>query len=211
MPSEHELMDRYGVGRPSIREAMQALENMGLITIQQGERARVKRMTAEDILNQIDGATRHLLYSSSQNLEQLMEARQVFESGVTLLAAKRATDNDIKKLKKRLEYMRECQGERSKFLKADQAFHICIAEISGNSILLAVSKAMFKWLSGHHIDHHRNLIGVPGMEDLTLKEHAAIFDRIAKRDSNGAANLISEHILRVNKLFVQIEKSNSSS
>jgi DNA-binding FadR family transcriptional regulator len=203
MPSEHEIMERYGVGRPAVREALQTIENMGLISIQHGERARVKKVTAEDVLGQIDSTTRHLLSSSSQNVEHLLEARQIFEAGVVILATQRASSNCIAKLKKKLEAMRNAKGDRAKFLKNDQDFHTTIAEISGNPILQAVSNAMFRWLSESHRDYERNLLGVPELEDLTLKEHEAIFEHISKGDANGAAKSISDHILRVNKLYSQ--------
>jgi DNA-binding FadR family transcriptional regulator len=203
MPSEHELMERYSVGRPAVREALQTIENMGLISIQHGERAKVKKVTAEDVLVQIDSTARHLLSGSSQNVEHLREARQVFEAGVVILATQRATSNCIAKLKQKLETMRDCKGNRAAFLKADREFHTTIAEISGNPILQAVSKAMFKWLSESHRDHERNLLGVPDLEDLTLKEHEAIFAHISNGDANGAAKSISDHILRVNKLYGQ--------
>lgn len=204
MPSEHELMERYSVGRPAVREALQTIENMGLISIQHGERAKVKKVTVEDILIQIDSTTRHILSSSLQNVEHLREARQVFEAGVVILATQRASSNCIAKLKKKLEVMHVSKNNRAEFLKADQDFHTTIAEISGNPILLAVSKAMFKWLSESHRDYEQNLLGVPELEDLTLKEHEAIFEHISKGDATGAANSISDHILRVNKLYNQI-------
>ena len=47
MPSERELIGRFGVGRPAIREAMQALANMGLVAVSHGERARVLKLTAQ--------------------------------------------------------------------------------------------------------------------------------------------------------------------
>ena len=99
--------------------------------------------------------------------------------------------------------MRRSKGDRTEFFKADQSFHTTIAEISGNPILLAVSQDMFKWLSGYHQDYHRNLVGVPELEDLTLKEHEAIFEHIVNKDPNAAAKAISDHILRVNKLYSQ--------
>jgi DNA-binding FadR family transcriptional regulator len=203
MPSEHHLMERYGVGRPAVREALQALENMGLISIQHGEKAKVKKVTAEDILAQIDSTTRHLLSSSIKNLEHLREARQVFEVGVVKLAIQRASSNSISKLQEKLEHMRRSKGDRAEFVKADQSFHSTIAEISGNPILIAVSQAMFKWLSESHHNDHQNLLGVPGLEDLTLKEHEAIFEHFVNEDPNGAAKAISDHILRVNKLYSQ--------
>src|ERR1700743_259176 len=73
MPSERDLMERFGVGRPAIREAMQALEKLGLIAISQGERAPVTQPTAAGIISQIDHVARHLLATSPQSLEHLKE------------------------------------------------------------------------------------------------------------------------------------------
>jgi DNA-binding FadR family transcriptional regulator len=201
LPSEHDLMDRYGVGRPSVREAMQSLEGMGLISIQHGEKAKVKKVTAEDIFDQISATTQHLLSSSVKNVEHLREARQIFEVGVVRLAVQRASSSCIKKLEKKLDHMRESKGDHEEFVKADQSFHTAIAEISGNPIFGAVSQAMFKWLSGFHYTEYPNLLGVPELEELTLKEHEAIFQCIRDRDSSGAARAMSDHILRVNKLY----------
>ena len=203
LPSEHELMALYNVGRPSVREALQSLEKMGLISIQHGEKAKLKKVTADDIFVQIESITGHLLSSSPENVKYLMEARQVFESGVAYLAATRCAEESLDKLEMRLVKMRSCMDNREEFLKADQAFHITIAEMSGNPIFHALSQAMFKWLSGHHIDYHQNLLGVPELEALTIQEHQEIFDQIARKDPDGASRKISEHILRVNKLFDQ--------
>src|SRR5450432_1263284 len=71
LPSERELMTRFGVGRPAVREAMQALEQIGLIAISHGERARVTRPTAGDMFLLIDHTARHLLSTSPQSLEHL--------------------------------------------------------------------------------------------------------------------------------------------
>ena len=131
LPSEHELMALYNVGRPSVREALQSLEKMGLISIQHGEKARVKKVTADDVFMQIESITSHLLSSSPENLKYLMEARQVFESGVAFLAAKRCTEESLRKLTKRLDTMRSCMDNREQFLKADQAFHTRDTPVSG--------------------------------------------------------------------------------
>ena len=56
MPSERDLMERFGVGRPAIREGMQQLSNMGLLTISHGERAKVRYPTAKSLLQQVDAA-----------------------------------------------------------------------------------------------------------------------------------------------------------
>src|SRR5262245_5423501 len=64
LPSERELMNLYKVGRPAIREAMQALERMGLVAIRHGERARVAEPSLGPIVEQIGDSIRHVLLHS---------------------------------------------------------------------------------------------------------------------------------------------------
>ena len=84
-------MAQYQVGRPAVREAMQALERMGLIAITHGERARIVAPSARTIIEQIGHTARHLLATSPTSLEQLKEARLFFEVGIVRMAAERAT------------------------------------------------------------------------------------------------------------------------
>ena len=79
MPSERELMERFGVGRPAIREAMQALAGMGLVAISHGERAKVLELTAQSIFRQMDMTAKMMLAKSSDTLEHLKSARIFFE------------------------------------------------------------------------------------------------------------------------------------
>ena len=78
-PSERELMKQFGVGRPAVREAMQSLQNAGLISVNQGHRPKVTQPTALGMISQIDIAARHLLNSSPGSLEHLKEARLLVE------------------------------------------------------------------------------------------------------------------------------------
>src|SRR5690348_7773113 len=64
LPSERELMLQFAVGRPAIREAMQALEQMGLVRISHGERARVVDPTPDAIIDQISTAMVMMLASN---------------------------------------------------------------------------------------------------------------------------------------------------
>src|SRR5919107_6450949 len=95
LPSERELMARFGVGRPAIREAMQALQQMGLIRISHGERARVILPTAETVVDQISGARVQLLGSNPRGLDDLKEARILFEVGLGRVATERATRESL--------------------------------------------------------------------------------------------------------------------
>src|SRR6187402_1790493 len=91
MPSERDLMERFGVGRPAIREAMQALAGMGLVVISHGERAKVLKPTAQTIFKQVDLTAKIMLSQSADSLEHLKSARIFFERGMAREAAIAAT------------------------------------------------------------------------------------------------------------------------
>lgn len=190
-------MERFQVGRPAVREALQSLERLGLIMIRHGERAIVLEPTGDGIFHQIDFAARQLLSSSAENVEFLKEARQILEAGIAKLAVERSTPADIRILEKHLDSMRENKDNRKKFLKADQEFHLALATMTRNPILVTTMRSVFKWLT----QHYSELLGVGGLEDLTLQEHDAIFQSLVSKDPEAAAKHVSDHILRVNDLY----------
>jgi DNA-binding FadR family transcriptional regulator len=96
MPSERELMARFGVGRPVIREAMQQLASMGLVEINHGERARVLELTPYSLMRQVDQSARIMLSQSAESLEHLKSARIFFERGMVREAALKVTDEDLR-------------------------------------------------------------------------------------------------------------------
>jgi DNA-binding FadR family transcriptional regulator len=198
MPSERTLMERFGVGRPAIREAMQALSNMGLITISHGERARVCQLTARSITQQVDLTAQIMLATSPRSLDQLKEARRFFERGMVREAALKATEVDVERLRATMQRQREALGDADRFIQADMRFHTEIAAISGNPIFEAVSEAMLNWLKNYHTD----LLIWSGKETHTLSEHAAIVATIAAHDAEAADLAMVRHLDRSAALYV---------
>ena len=197
MPSERELMERFGVGRPAIREAMQALAGLGLLTISHGERARVCALTARSVTQQIDMAAQIMLATSPRSLEQLKEARLFFERGMAREAAARATAGDLAALEGLIAAQRAALGDADRFIAADMAFHAAIAGISGNPIFTAVSEALLGWLK----EFHTELLIWSGKERFTLAEHEAIVATLAARDPAGAERAMTEHLSRSAALY----------
>ena len=107
MPSERELMARYQVGRPAVREAMQSLETMQLVSSRHGERARVVPLTPRSMLAQMHQTTRHLLATSPETRQDLEAARQLFETGMVRRAAEAATEVDLDRLRSRSKRCRQ--------------------------------------------------------------------------------------------------------
>ncbi|MDF3831916.1 transcriptional regulator NanR [Cupriavidus basilensis] len=197
LPAERELMEHYGVGRPAIREALQALERAGIIEIMHGERARVVIPTPERLIQQIGAGAQHLLRSDPDSLEHLKGARVFLECGMAQLAATAATEDDIRRLAARLEEQRAARNDPSLFLTRDMAFHCELARISGNPIFPAIVQALFEWAR----EYYRGIVRAPGAEELTLAEHQRIVDAVAAHDGEAAAQAMREHLTRANALY----------
>jgi DNA-binding FadR family transcriptional regulator len=198
MPSERELMARFGVGRPVIREAMQQLAGMGLVKINHGERARVLELTPQSLMRQVDQSARIMLSLSADSLEHLKSARIFFERGMVREAAMQATDEDLKGLRETLDEQRGSLGDADRFIAADMRFHTQIAAISRNPIFAAVSEAMLGWLKTYHCE----LLIWTGKEKYTLAEHEEIISHLAANDPDAAETAMVKHLERSRTLYV---------
>lgn len=199
LPSERELMDRLGVGRPAIREAMQALQGLGLIEIRHGGRARVAEPSVGRMVDQVSETMKHILVHSPASLENLKEARALFEREMARIAARRQSRVDVERLAEVLAEQEAALDDPVRFRSLDGRFHREIAAMSGNPIYSALIDALFRWLSDFHID----LVSVPGLEQLTLAEHRGILAAIARGDGEAAGQAMADHLLRANELYRQ--------
>ena len=201
LPSERELMARFGTGRPVIREAMQALANLGLVTISHGERAKVRQLTAESAMRQLDPIAQMLLSTSPESLEHLKEARSFFERGMVRRAAEQATAEDVADLRAIHARQTAAAGDAVAFIHADMNFHTRVARITGNPIFVAVSEMMLGWLQ----QYHAHMLIWQGHGDQTLAEHAELIERIAAHDPDGAEQALTRHLARSNHLYAHRE------
>lgn len=199
MPSERTLMERFGVGRPAIREAMQSLAKMGLVSISHGERAKVLELTAQSIMRQVDPTAKIMLARSLDSLEHLKSARIFFERGIAREAAQKATAQDIADLREILDRQRDSLGDADVFISADMEFHIRMAKITGNPIFVAVSEAMLTWLR----EYHTHMLIWNGKEKYTLVEHEEILEKLENRDLSGAEDAMLRHLERSRSLYMR--------
>lgn len=197
MPSERDLMERFGVGRPAVREALQSLETKGLITISHGERSRVKALTAEVAFEQMDEVAKLLLSSEPSNLESLKEVRRIFEAGVVSIAAQKCTKRDVRDLTQCVAAQREQLNNPQSFVQADIDFHARIARVTANPLIVAVSEAMLKWL----FQYHTSILHWSGHEETTLREHEAIVRCLENADASASVQMMEKHLDRSEALY----------
>ena len=202
LPSERELMARFGVGRPAIREALQYLHNVGIVLISHGHRPTVQSPTAMGVISQIDLAAKHLLANSPDSLEDLKDARLFFETGMARKAAEMAAPEDIRMLREALDNQRQhFQNDPDEFVTADMAFHTAIAATTKNPIFEATSRAMLGWLK----KFHSKSLHWQGNEQITLEEHEQILNLIETGAPDEAAKAMADHLSRSRSAFL-VEK-----
>lgn len=197
MPSERALMERFGVGRPAVREALQSLHNSGLISINHGERSRVNEVSAATVLSQSDPIARLVLSAAPANLEHLKHARQMFELGMIRVAAQKATAADVAELWAIHAEQERQLGNATAFIEADMRFHIRLARMTENPIIVSVAEAMLGWLFEYHV----GLLHWSGKEDVTLAEHAWMIELIEAHDVEGAVAMMERHLERSAGVF----------
>jgi GntR family transcriptional regulator, sialic acid-inducible nan operon repressor len=197
LPSERELMELYGVGRPAIREALQYLARVGMVTLNPGERASVSVPNFSNLMQTVALTTSGILRSSDKSLEELKEARLLFEVQMVRLAAERATKEDLRQLEACHVAHIESLSDLSQFTRRDMLFHREIARVTGNSIFPILSESLISWLA----EFYRHLVRVRGAEKLTLSEHQAILDGIKSRRPNRAEEALRAHLTRANSLY----------
>jgi DNA-binding FadR family transcriptional regulator len=197
LPSERELMERYGVGRPAVREALQNLARMGLVSISHGERARIVAPSFSNLFETIALTTSGILRASASGLEDLKQARLLFEVQMVRMAAARAGPEETARLRARHADHEASLAELGRFLHCDMLFHREIAAVTGNAIFPGLSEAVMGWLAEFHVE----LVRVPGAERITLEEHGRILTAIEAADPDAAEAAMTEHLTRANDLY----------
>lgn len=189
LPSERDLMAAFGVGRPSIRDALSALARKGLVKISSGERTRVTRPSADTIISELSGMSKDFL-AQPNGLQYFDQLRKFFESSLVRYAAEFATQEQLQELEKALKLNEKAVSNNSQFKKTDIYFHRVIASIPGNPIFLAVHQALVDWV----IDARPIKQDSEELNKQSYRDHAELFNCIKNGDIEGADKKLTQHI-----------------
>ena len=192
LPPERDLAKQLGVSRPSVREALIALEVEGYVEVRVGSGvyvvgSRGKRASAP-------------LPADSGPFE-LIKARWLIEAECAALAAKHATKAQVRAMEEALDAMAADRDKGVMPLGADRQFHLRIAEGSGNSALALVVKTLWDQRTGPlflRLEHH---FDTPGLWSVAIKEHRDIVEAIARHDAAAARAAMRRHMDHAAKRF----------
>jgi GntR family transcriptional regulator, sialic acid-inducible nan operon repressor len=189
LPPERELMAMLDVGRPSIREALYALEKMGLVRIGNGERPRVTRPTPRSMIEQLSGTAR-LLLDQPEGVEHFEQLRLFLEVGIARHAAETVDERGLADLRAALAENERMIRNANGFAATDVAFHRVLMGIPGNPIFIAVHEALVEWLISQRI----HLANTEAENQRSFDGHRRIVEAIARRDAEAAGDEMRRHL-----------------
>ena len=135
LPKEVELADRLQVSRIVIREAMKILEDRGVVEVRAGRGTLTVAPSPNRVKTSLLQLFRDQPMPSIQEMEQLLELRQVLEETAASLAAVRATAQDLEEIEAALEGMRQGGADLRQTISADLRFHRSIMRAAHNPFI----------------------------------------------------------------------------
>jgi len=195
LPPERDLARQFGVSRPTVREAMVALELAGLVEVRTGAGIYVNAKPAEARMLPL------WLGDSGPGPIELIEARRTIEPVVAAAAARRASRHDLAAIEETLLDMARSTDSPS-FRSADRRFHQRIAQASGNSVLVAMVDSLWAQMFTPIFERLGRRTGLlPERRDLARDEHMAIVAAISAHDPEAARRAMSTHLGNVEAIL----------
>jgi GntR family transcriptional repressor for pyruvate dehydrogenase complex len=195
LPPEQILAEEFGTSRPSVREALSALEILGITESRGGKGNFIK-----------DNFNFPLYEQKFRELEEeespfeLLEARKVLETEIAGLAAKKATEEEIAVIQGSLNKMKDAMTNIPEIMEFDREFHINIAKAAHNNLLFSMMIYLTD-LSKEKlwINLKEKSWSIPGHTQKYFEEHNEILKAIKNKDSKGARNRMYDHLAGVER------------
>jgi DNA-binding FadR family transcriptional regulator len=187
LPAERKLAERFNVSRPTVREAIIALELAGCVEVKGGSGVYVTSGSSSGLAStELDvGAF------------EILEARLMFESETAAVAAKTISDDELADLRAALNSMVAENEQETVSENADEIFHLLIAKATHNEAIVSVCKHLWSLrnnsnVSASILDKVRQAGSRPRID-----EHVRILDALEKRDPDAAREAMRDHLNRV--------------
>ena len=188
LPSERDLAEALGVSRPVIREAIIVLESRGLVQTRHGAGVFVQSDTAVPIAGNVD---------SDSGPFEVIEARRLLEGEIAALAAQLVTDRQIAEMQRLIDRIGNMQLDNATREKADRAFHIALARVTDNDVLVGFVEKLWDMRDQSALcEYFFRRARESGIEP-PVEEHQKVLDALKARDAEGARSAMREHLARV--------------
>lgn len=186
MPSERDLAEQHKVSRPTIREAIIALELSGLVEVRQGSGVYVTHWTKTNTATEA-----RLIPHLDTGAFELTEARRLIEGETAALAAKTITNDELRKLSEHYAIMMDKDMHAEEIDRVDRLFHITVAQASQNSALASVVEHL--WDLRYSSPLCRAILSRGSVRPVA-KEHGRILQALRNRDPKAAREAMRAHL-----------------
>jgi DNA-binding FadR family transcriptional regulator len=206
LPSEKELQEIFGVSRVTVREAIQSLDQFGVIEVRQGSQggAYVREMDLNDILPQLENALR----MTNLTITQVTQARVALEEAIIRgLAPSKITEQHIADLLGSIAAAEDAleDKETKKHALVYFGFHTMLAEMTENPIVILMNRLIHRLLLQHFEDMEAS---VPMSKEI-LEEHKRIVEFLGQGKFEEASRFSTEHIFKGGRQFAEKSKEKS--
>lgn len=194
LPSITEMARRFGVGQPTVREALRKLETVRMVEIRHGSGVYVRQPLGTFMMpNPVFGAP-----ASKKLLLDLIETRIPVEVQSVVLAARNAAEEHFAEMWQLLSMAGENLGDAAVLNHVNMAFHGQIASASGNTVLAQILEV----LSNLFRQEQRVILDIYGSGEKDHEEHLGILEALEQRDEVLSADRIRVHLERVRSALV---------
>ncbi len=195
--TERELAQHLGVSRPTVREAINKLVAMHLLDHRQGQGTFVNPPTTSADKNPLAA----VLNGQDASLMDLLEVRLGLECNAVALAARRASEDDIREIEKSVEDMAAAIKEGNLGSDADISFHMAIAYATKNVVQIHIMKSLYDLLFYGIQENLQHLYTEPINLDKVLQQHTDILNALRQHDPDEAYTAMKRHITFVQDYF----------
>jgi DNA-binding FadR family transcriptional regulator len=197
LPPERDLVTRFGVSRPTVREALVALEIAGLVEVRVGSGAYV--------CPQKPAASNQAVEAGPSAFE-VIKARRLLEPAVAAEAALARTSAELMQLAKAMELCeRQRKGTHWEMLEADRVFHLCIARATHNARIVRVVESFWQDMFSPIFAILSGRTRLADKKMLTLHDHRTIFSCIERHDAAGAQAAMLSHLVHAEMKLLKAE------
>ena len=192
LPSERELSERLGVSRPSLREAIAALQEDGLLASKAGAGIFV----ADVLGSAFSPALTRLFARNDEAVFDYLSFRRDMEALAAERAARFGSDTDLQVIDAVFRKMQEAHAKRAPDIEAqlDADFHLAIIEASHNVIMLHMMRSMYQLLREGVFYNRQIIFKQRTTRDTLLTQHAKINAALQARDPLGARAAVVDHL-----------------
>lgn len=187
LPPERQLAASLGVGRSAVREALAALDVLGIVYIRPGSGTYLRGSASELLPQTLSWG----LMIGEQRTRELIELRHGLEVEAARLAAERATGEHVARLGECLARMRDAMTDLGAFVEADRQFHLEVGEAAGNQVLRDLLQNVRSLLRVWQ----ERVLRDETLARLTYDEHAAVFAAIAGHEPAKADEAMAAHMV----------------